>query len=313
MPPEQPTQLPEDPSQEHLLVNQDEHGKNLAALGEHHLVAQGSTTEAVKNLAPILDHIVMNTAPKDVQKIEIVQPTENENELAKAFWQMLRGQTGPQGEKGDKGDQGDQGAALTWDMLTPEQKAGLVGAQGPAGLAGESVVGPKGEPGPEGPRGEDGAPGADGKTGKNGKDGRTGKDGSSDSAKQIIEKIRGLLSYDDLTDAPDIVSIIRRHVSSRDYDLAELKDVVLGTPADGHVLTYSAATGKWIPVASGGGVTVEMPTGTIDGVNTQFTPTARPKWVVADGTTYYENSGYTWDGTHINISVAPSEFIRDII
>lgn len=60
---------------------------------------------------------------------------------------------GPQGEKGEKGDPGEKGAdgTMTFEDLTPEQKASLKGdkgdqgEQGPQGIQGEP--GEKGEPG----------------------------------------------------------------------------------------------------------------------------------------------------------------------
>ncbi len=64
-----------------------------------------------------------------------------------------------------------------------------------------------------------------------------------------------------------------------------------------------------------GGITVETPPETPDAVITAFTVSAQPQWVVADGTTYYENSGYTYNsGTgKVTMDVAPSSFIRAII
>ncbi len=58
------------------------------------------------------------------------------------------------GPKGDKGDKGDTGDALTFDMLTDEQKAALKGEKGE-----------KGEPGQDGANGSDGEDGSDGTDG----------------------------------------------------------------------------------------------------------------------------------------------------
>jgi hypothetical protein len=55
---------------------------------------------------------------------------------------------GPKGDKGDQGEKGETGAALTFDMLTTEQKAELKGNKGD--------------------KGEDGADGNDGKNGTDG-------------------------------------------------------------------------------------------------------------------------------------------------
>ena len=80
-----------------------------------------------------------------------------------------------------------------------------------------------------------------------------------------------------------------------------------------HHLYYEDQSGTVTRIDTGGGVTVETPSGTVNASNTQFTPTSRPKWVVSDAGTYFEGAGYSWDGTHINMDVAPSAWIRDII
>jgi hypothetical protein len=70
--------------------------------------------------------------------------------------------------------------------------------------------------------------------------------------------------------------------------------------------------GKIITVAStgGGGVTLETPTGTVDGSNTTFTPTAEPDYVVADGITYFDGEGYTFAAGDIEMDIPPSQYIR---
>lgn len=85
-------------------------------------------------------------------------------------------------------------------------------------------------------------------------------------------------------------------------------------PGNGMAIAFSIIKGgaTLTFTSSGGGSTVETPTGIVNGVNTQFKPTSEPKYVVADGTTYFENNGYTWDGTNINMTIAPSSFIRDV-
>lgn len=64
---------------------------------------------------------------------------------------------------------------------------------------------------------------------------------------------------------------------------------------------------------SGSGVTVETPPETANGFLTVFTVTARPKWVVSDGTTYYEGAGYSYAALHVTMDQPPVSFIRDII
>lgn len=96
--------------------------------------------------------------------------------------QSIVGPQGPQGEKGEafkysdftpaqlealRGPKGADGT-MTFEDLTPEQKASLKGDKGdtgPQGPQGESVVGPQG---PQGPQGEPGTPGTPGTPGESG-------------------------------------------------------------------------------------------------------------------------------------------------
>lgn len=75
---------------------------------------------------------------------------------------------------------------------------------------------------------------------------------------------------------------------------------------------FYAGVGGSTSTSTGTGVTVETPTGTVDAVNVTFTVSAQPQWVVADGTTYYENAGYTYAALTITMSIAPSQYIRAI-
>jgi hypothetical protein len=76
----------------------------------------------------------------------------------------------------------------------------------------------------------------------------------------------------------------------------ESGSIVNGTPAD-----------------TGNGVTMETPTGSVDGSNTTFTVSAEPQWVVSDGITYFANLGYTYSGGTIEMTVPPSQYIRAFI
>lgn len=106
-----------------------------------------------------------------------------------------KGDTGPagadgaKGDKGDKGDTGPQGpqgpagadGTMSFEDLTPEQKASLKGDKGDTGPAG-----------PQGPQGDKGDPGAPGKDGVNGKDGSPGKDGADGISPVVaVENIDG--------------------------------------------------------------------------------------------------------------------------
>jgi len=74
-----------------------------------------------------------------------------------------------------------------------------------------------------------------------------------------------------------------------------------------------AADGTITVNASGGGsggYTVETPSGTVNGSNKTFTVSTTPVYIVVDGITYFDGSGYSIVGTTITTDVAPTGFIR---
>lgn len=77
----------------------------------------------------------------------------------------------------------------------------------------------------------------------------------------------------------------------------------------GSGLTYTQAT----HTLSSFSANVTIPTGTINGVNQVFTVTAKPLWVVSDGTTYFDANGYTYAALTITMDIPPSSYIRAII
>ena len=91
--------------------------------------------------------------------------------------QGLQGETGPIGPQGPVGPEGPKGAdgTMTFEDLTPEQKASLKGDKGDKGDTG--AAGPQGEPGPQGPKGDKGDPGETGAQGLQGPKGDTGVQG----------------------------------------------------------------------------------------------------------------------------------------
>lgn len=69
--------------------------------------------------------------------------------------------------------------------------------------------------------------------------------------------------------------------------------------------------GKKIISSTGGtGFTIETPTGTVDGANVTFTVTSTPKYIISDGTTYFDGQGYTIVGLTLTLTVPPQFFIR---
>lgn len=85
-----------------------------------------------------------------------------------------QGETGPQGPVGPQGEKGADGT-MTFEDLTPEQKASLKGDKGDKGDTG--AAGPQGEPGPKGDKGDPGPQGPKGDTGETGAQGPQGEKG----------------------------------------------------------------------------------------------------------------------------------------
>lgn len=85
-----------------------------------------------------------------------------------------QGETGPQGPVGPEGPKGADGT-MTFEDLTPEQKASLKGDKGDKGDTG--AAGPQGEPGPKGDKGDPGPQGPKGDTGETGAQGPKGDKG----------------------------------------------------------------------------------------------------------------------------------------
>lgn len=84
---------------------------------------------------------------------------------------IVKGPAGPQGPQGEKGADG----TMTFEDLTPEQKASLKGDKGDKGDTG--AAGPQGEPGPKGDKGDPGPKGDKGDTGETGAQGPKGDKG----------------------------------------------------------------------------------------------------------------------------------------
>ena len=84
---------------------------------------------------------------------------------------IVKGPQGPMGPQGEKGADG----TMTFEDLTPEQKASLKGDKGDKGDTG--AAGPQGEPGPKGDKGDPGPKGDKGDPGENGAQGPQGLQG----------------------------------------------------------------------------------------------------------------------------------------
>lgn len=187
------------------------------------------------------------------------------------------------GEKGEKGEKGDKGE---------------IGPQGIKGDKGDTVIGPQGKEGPQGLTGEQGIPGKDGIDGKKGKDGKNGKDGKDAILKsdEIIKAIKGKLSMSDLKDAPDfkpqpkwLGSGYTKDLSDWGQFISDLKEgkISLGTKKP-EMITVVAGT-------------------------TSYTVSAKPEYITQNGTTYYEDNGWTYDSTTKQITLDLTPIASDIV
>lgn len=226
---------------------------------EHALLEARNTTNAIKELEPILDNVLLtvnktaentkqlvndtqqiveNTKPKDIQKISL----EGIEVITL------------KGEKGEKGDKGDK--------HTGEELTTLIKTLIPEPIKGdEGVDGTDGKDGYEGADGKDGVngiDGTDGEDGVSGKDGKDGANGASDTGEDIKKKLETLekgkrLSYDLLDDLPNLAMLRGRSASSKTTSITELQGVSITTPSNDQVLKYNSATGQWENGTGGGG------------------------------------------------------------
>lgn len=225
--------------------------------------------EAIVNILKTSKQIESKLTPEDLgdQKMFIVKGVKGD-----------KGDKGAQGDKGDTGEKGDRG------------QQGIQGTIGNEGKAGKD--------GNPGKNGEDGEPGIQGEKGEPGKD---GKDAKAPSTVDVLKKIREKLKFSDLKDADDVVASIRRIISSRDYDLKELKDVDVDGVQAGDVLTFDGE--KWVPGTAGGAagtwVNNEVVAGSDTGWTLAHVPIAGSVLLYANGQRLTLSVDYTISGAAI--------------
>lgn len=145
------------------------------------------------------------------------------------------------------------------------------------GLDGMSITGPMG---PRGPKGES-------ITGPKGKD---GKDGSPDTAEEIISKIDGKLSYDNLKDLPNLATYRGR--GSKTVSLSELDDV--------NLTGLTQTNGKYDLGSGGGAVTsVNTLTGVVVLDTSDIAATTNKNYVTDAQATVIGNTSGTNTGDQV--------------
>jgi hypothetical protein len=242
-----------------LLQNEQikENIESLNGVNEMQLMEQRETTDAVKGLETPLEVIAINTQPKEVQKVEIM--TGDENEIAKTFWSMLRGQKGEKGDKGEQGVQGIQGEkGDTGDK--PEKGVDYFTDEDIKEITEEAAFIAKPVKGVDyfdGKDGKDGKDGRDGVDGKDGKDGKNGKDGKTPKVEDIVKKVSEEIDYDKIKNTPDLSRF--RYRNDTGY-IRELSDVAITNPQNNQVLKYNKEKNLWENGAGGGGGSIDLQT-----------------------------------------------------
>lgn len=131
------------------------------------------------------------------------------------------------------------------------------------------------------------------------KDGLPGKDAESIDHEKIIEGIlsKKKIKATDIDGYENAESVLRRYIANGSRHGAG--DTVQG--GFGVVITTLSNGNKVISV-SGVGISIETPTGLINGTNPIFTVLHTPKYITINGLIYYEDDGYTLSGLTITIN-----------
>lgn len=157
---------------------------------------------------------------------------------------------------------------------------------------------------------------------------RDGRDGKTPTREELAEIMKPLIAAA-LTNAQPtlqqqteaqkklddkLAGIISNEVAKK---ISEVKRFSGGGSGDrvkagsGVTITTNASGAKVISAAGSG--SVETPTGDVNASNTAFTVTTIPKWIIADGTTYFEGAGYSRTDLAITMDIPPSQYIRAVI
>lgn len=193
---------------------------------------------------------------------------------------LLRGEKGDSiiGEKGDKGERGEKGE------------------KGDTGKKGESIKGDKGDTGLRGPRGYEGINGNDGR------DGKDGKNAPKVNIDKLIEPINKKI--DDISNTINAKGKIDQR-----WHGAGLSKVSTDTS-----LTGNGTPSNPLSVVGGGGLNVETPTGTVDGVNITFSVLNTPIMLIWDGLIKVSGINYSYSAPTITVTDGspPVQFIRSL-
>lgn len=220
----------------------------------------------------------------------------------------------PKGEQGLQGPAGPMGPKPVAGVDYPIPKDGINGVPGP--------IGPMGPVGPIGV-------GIPGPAGKDGKNGINGKDADINLAVDLLmERLKTeKLSYKYIKDIPPQPTLVRELPSislfnGRGGGRGALivrngsnpigQDIRVLNITGGATVTRDGDGIATINISGGSGFTELPATGTINGVNTLFTFTQKPTYIVSDGAWYKENVGWTWSGLTATMTIPPNDAIYGV-
>lgn len=249
MPPIEP-QVPQEPTGEeqileHIFESTVRSNDEASTQRDNLLQATASVNETLKGMEPLMElSLKAQVDTKNALKESFSETTNVLRETSKILEKqgqdiqdgaqiIIKGIKGDKGDRGEKGDSivGEKGAKGDKGDRGEDGKDGAQGQKGDKGDKGESIVGPQGLEGKQGARGAKGDKGDIGKT---------------PDVSKFIEELRGEIAKDIDQRAETL-----RKVSSRDYDLTELKDVTITSPTTNQVLKYDGT--KWVNGSGGGG------------------------------------------------------------
>lgn len=152
------------------------------------------------------------------------------------------------------------------------------------------------------------------------KDGKDGKDGevieTTKLVKEVITKIKELpekerIDISHLKNSQQILGVMGK---LNKLDMSDLRwhGAGLGKVTTDATLTGSGTPDDPLKAVGGSGMTIETPTGDVDGVNMTYTVLRVPKYIIVDGINYFEGQGYSIVGLIITTDLPPTGFIRSI-
>src|ERR1035437_2105943 len=246
---------------EHSLVNNDANHKATHSLLENNLEMAHNHTQQV---VPLLEN-QLEMQDKTVKAINDLSTKLSPQEIGDGMSFNIKG------IKGDKGDKGDTPVKGT-DYYTPEEIASVIKEITDSIRVPEDGVTPSTEAIralvddaialiPKAINGEDGTDGEDAvidyekiisevlaKLPKSKKITATVQ--APITAEEILTKIKGVLSYNDLKDLP---TIFKERMAGTGY-LREITDVeIISEPTNGQALAYDTTKKKWTPKTISGG------------------------------------------------------------